>query len=164
MTQNINLSCALRKRPVAVATVLGSPQYSGIRGRALFYNLPQGVLVKAEVTGLPKGEECSSPIFAMHIHSGEECKGNADNPFFFAGTHYNPNSCEHPYHTGDMPPLFGVNGTALSCFLTDRFNINEVIGRAVIIHAKPDDFMTEPSGNSGEKIACGIIKPVGGFR
>jgi len=59
-----------------------------------------------------------------------------------------------------MPPLFGNNGRAVSIFLTNRFSIEEVIGKAVIIHGSPDDFTTQPSGNAGEKIACGIIRPV----
>lgn len=45
-------------------------------------------------------------------------------------------------------------------FLTDRFKVDDVIGRTVIIHDKPDDFTTQPSGNSGEKIACGIINRI----
>ena len=73
-------------------------------------------------------------------------------------THYNPNQCAHPYHAGDLPPLFGSNGYAFEAFLTDRFTVSEVIGRTVIIHSKPDDFSTQPSGNSGEKIACGEIR------
>ena len=117
------------------------------------------MLVRSEISGLPKNnEDCNSPVFGFHIHSGFDCSGTAEDPFSGALTHYNPENCEHPYHAGDMPPLFGVNGNAVSVFLTDRFTVSEVIGRAVIIHARPDDFMTQPSGNSGEKIACGIIR------
>ena len=43
-------------------------------------------------------------------------------------------------------------------FLTDRFTLKEIIGRTVVIHSMPDDFTSQPSGNSGEKIACGVIK------
>ena len=93
----------------------------------------------------------------MHIHSGMSCTGNKTDNFADAMTHYNPDNCPHPYHAGDMPPIFGVNGTAFSVFLTDRFSVKEIIGKSVIIHANPDDFTTQPSGNSGEKIACGII-------
>ncbi|MBP3600475.1 MAG: superoxide dismutase family protein [Clostridia bacterium] len=58
-----------------------------------------------------------------------------------------------------MPPLFEVNGRAFSVFLTDRFSVPQILGKTVIIHALPDDFTTQPSGNAGEKIACGIITP-----
>lgn len=51
---------------------------------------------------------------------------NIDDPFADAMSHYNPGRCEHPYHAGDLPPLFGNNGFALCAFLTDRFSIDEV--------------------------------------
>ena len=76
----------------------------------------------------------------------------------FGMKHYNPHGCDHPYHAGDLPPLFETSGLALSAFLTDRFTVDEVIGRTVIIHDQPDDFTTQPSGNSGTKIACGVIR------
>ncbi|MGN1123171.1 MAG: superoxide dismutase family protein, partial [Eubacterium sp.] len=79
-------------------------------------------------------------------------------PFADASTHSNSDNCPHPYYKGDMPPLFSAGGRAFSAFLSDRFTIDEIIGKAVIIHSSPDDFTTQPSGNAGEKIACGIIK------
>jgi Cu-Zn family superoxide dismutase len=57
-----------------------------------------------------------------------------------------------------MPPLFGNQGYAFLMFLTDRFTAREIIGKTVIIHDKPDDFTTQPAGNSGNKIACGVIQ------
>lgn len=111
------------------------------------------------VTGLPKNsDKCSQPIFAMHIHSGGSCSGNETDYFANAMTHYNPNNCPHPYHAGDLPPLFGCDGTAFSAFLTNRFSVQDIVGRTIIIHAKLDDFTTQPSGNSGTKMACGVIK------
>ena len=71
--------------------------------------------------------------------------------------HYNPLGCPHPYHAGDMPPIFGAAGYAFSAFVTDRFTVRDVVGRSVILHGSPDDFTTQPSGNAGEKIACGEI-------
>lgn len=142
----------------AVAFINGSSEFSQIKGRVLFYQLQNAVLVRAEITGLPKGDgECDNPIFAFHIHSGKECSGNETDPFANADGHYNPNECPHPYHAGDLPPLFSVNGKVFSAFLTDRFAVSEVLSRAIIIHSQPDDFTTQPSGNAGEKIACGII-------
>ena len=57
-----------------------------------------------------------------------------------------------------MPPLFINDGYAFMIFLTDRFKVDEIIGRTVIIHSMPDDFTTQPSGNSGMKIACGVVE------
>lgn len=76
----------------------------------------------------------------------------------YAGGHFNPGGKPHPFHSGDMPPLFGCDGMAYSIFLTNRFTPDEIVGRTVIIHLNPDDFTTQPSGNSGEMIACGVIR------
>lgn len=150
---------ALRKKPNAQACVTGSEKYPSLKGQVRFYRVCGGVLVRAEITGLPRGESGKSPIFAFHIHEGGQCAGNDRDPFADVKGHYNPTDLPHPYHAGDLPPLFGVNGTAFSVFLTDRFTVCEILNRAVIIHAMPDDLTTQPSGNAGEKIACGIIKP-----
>ncbi len=72
-------------------------------------------------------------------------------------SHYNPFECNHPYHAGDLPPLFANDVYAFSVFLTNRFNLSDVIEKTMIIHGNPDDFTTQPSGNAGEKIACGVI-------
>lgn len=165
---NISSSCShfrthlpsiLRSRPQAVASIAGSENYSSILGSVQFYQSNDGVVVLAKISGLPKSENpCQSQIFGFHIHGGTDCGGNMDDSFADAMSHFNPGGCGHPHHTGDLPPLFGNNGLALCAFLTDRFSVNEVIGRTVIIHDHPDDFTTQPSGNSGTKIACGVIK------
>jgi Cu-Zn family superoxide dismutase len=56
-----------------------------------------------------------------------------------------------------MPPLFSSGGRAFLVFLTNRFKVRDVVGRTVVIHAGRDDFTTQPSGDSGKKIACGVI-------
>lgn len=142
----------------AAACISGSDQYPYLRGTVRFYQLCDCVMVAAELTGLPVGDSfCDGQIFAFHIHEGTACSGNADDPFADAMGHYNPYQCQHPYHAGDMPPLFNVNGRAFLAFVTDRFKISEILGRAVIIHGMSDDFHSQPSGNAGEKIGCGII-------
>lgn len=154
-----NFYSLLRRRPHAAAIISGSDKYPAIHGRVLFYQLHGGVIVYAEITGLPAPEKpCTSPIFAFHIHSGAHCAGNIEDAFADAGTHYNPCDCPHPYHAGDLPPLFSANGNALSMCLSDRFTAAEIIGKTVIIHSSPDDFTSQPSGNAGEKIACGVIQ------
>ncbi|MDE6726740.1 MAG: superoxide dismutase family protein [Oscillospiraceae bacterium] len=147
-----------RKADAAVC-IKGSRKYPSITGKVRFYQMCGGVMMTAEVGGLPIGEKpCGGRIFGFHIHDGTECSGNKDAPFANAKGHYNPHNCEHPYHAGDMPPLFGVNGKAFLAFMTDRFNVTDIIGKAVIIHGMPDDFHTQPSGNAGEMIACGIVE------
>lgn len=154
----IHLPSVLRGRPQAAARMAGSESFPDISGTVRFYQTNKGVIVWAEINGLPLPEHpCRERIFGFHIHKGADCAGNMDDPFAGAMSHYDPDGCEHPYHAGDLPPLFGNNGFALSLFLTERFSVNEVIGRTVIIHDHPDDFTTQPSGNSGTKIACGVI-------
>lgn len=157
------LDTLLRARPQAWAYLRGSEHYPDLFGVVRFYEHPYGTLVVSEAEGLPDTQSaCASPIFGFHIHEGGVCMGNAEDPFADVGTHYDPQGCPHPYHAGDLPPLFGANGYAFGACLTDRFNVREVIGRTVILHAMPDDFFTQPSGNAGMKIACGEI--FGDFR
>lgn len=158
---NCNNTPLIQGQPQAAAVLTGSEEYPDIYGVVRFYTTRNGTLVYADVKGLPHNKErCGQEIFGSHIHSGESCTGNSDDPFADAGSHLNNENCPHPFHTGDMPPLFGNNGRAISVFLTNRFTIAEVIGKPIIIHGSPDDFSTQPSGNSGKKIACGIIRPV----
>lgn len=152
-------AAVLSRRPDAVAEIYGSDEHPAIRGRVSFYRVKCSVLAAAEISGLPADESgCGRRIFALHIHEGGMCTGNKADPFADVGTHYNPDNSPHPYHAGDMPPLFGNNGYAFSAFLTDRFSVEEILGRTVIIHGGTDDFSTQPSGNAGSKIACGRIE------
>jgi len=153
-----NLSQLIRQRPQAMAILYGGRDYPLIRGNVRFYGTRYGVLVVAEVTGLPIADSpCASPVFGFHIHAGRACSGTYDDEFADSLGHYDPNSCPHPHHAGDLPPLFGNGGHAFSAFLTDRFTVDEILGRTVVIHSAPDDFTSQPSGNSGVKIACGVI-------
>lgn len=157
----IHLPSILCGRAQAAASVTGGKSFPNISGIVRFYQTDAGVIVWAEINGLPKADGPSHErVFGFHIHSGTDCGGNADDPFADTMSHYNPGNAGHPYHAGDLPPLFGNNGTALSVFLTDRFSLREIIGRTVVIHDHPDDFATQPSGNSGTKIACGVIRAV----
>lgn len=146
----------LRRRPDAVAIVNGSSEYPEISGCVRFYQTPAGVILYSELYYLPTS--APEQIFGFHIHTGTSCSGNQEDPFADAMTHYNPYNQLHPYHAGDLPPLFGNDGYALSIILTNRFHVKEILGKAIIIHDQPDDFTTQPSGNSGDKIACGIIQ------
>lgn len=158
-----HLCSILRGRPQATANLAGSTSYPGLSGTVRSYQTDGGGSVLAEVSGLPKsGAPCREQIFGFHIHEGNDCNGSMDDPFADSMSHYNPGGYQHPHHAGDLPSLFGNDGYALSLFLTDRLSVDEVIGRTIIIHDLPDDFTTQSSGNSGTKIACGVIRRTAG--
>lgn len=164
MNHQFNCKCfpivqILQGTPQAIAHISGSSDYPQIAGTVRLYQSKSGVIVYADIRNLPDNETpCQKKIFGFHIHSGTACTGDKTDPFSAAMSHDNPDNCMHPYHAGDLPPLFGNHGIAVSVFLTDRFSVSEIIGKTMIIHDSPDDFITQPSGNSGTKIACGIIK------
>lgn len=147
----------LRKgNPDAVAWIKGNQDNPRLSGVVRFFTTPyEGVLIEAEMFGLPNiGEPKASNFYGMHIHE----YGNCTQPFDQAGEHYSREPSMHPQHTGDMLPLLGNQGYAWTSFYDKRFKIPEIIGRSVIIHAMPDDFMTQPSGASGVRIGCGVIR------
>ena len=129
-----------------VATINGYDMYPRIVGRVRFQQCKRGVLVTAHIRNLP-----TDGFFAFHIHEGNNCEEPQG--------HYNPNGALHPYHAGDLPPLLSNGGEAYMSVLTDRFTLDAIIGRTVIIHKNPDDFRTQPSGDSGDRVACGVIMP-----
>lgn len=90
--------------------------------------------------------------------TGISCTGTLEDEFANAGMHLNPTNCPHPYHIGDLPPLIENNGYAYMSVLLDKFKLEDIIGKVIIIHEMPDDFTSQPSGNSGKKIACGKIE------
>lgn len=136
---------------IAVASICGDAAHPELRGSVTFSPHCRGVLVRAKISGLPETE---SGFFALHIHEGPDCRGDG---FPATGGHYNPRGKAHPSHAGDLPPLLSCGGKAWLCVVTDRFRIPDVIGRTVVIHNRADDFHTQPAGNAGEKIACGVI-------
>ena len=140
------------ERPAAFATVQGDGAHPSLQGTVRFYPRSQGTLVVADVVGLPGSE---AGFFGFHIHEGGDCGGIG---FSDTGGHYNPQNRPHPQHAGDLPSLLSNNGTAWLSVLTGRFQVRDVIGKTVVIHSRPDDFTTQPSGNSGSKIACGVIR------
>lgn len=143
-------------RPQATAWVRGGSAYPQISGLVKFYDTPYGgVLVEAEVFGLPDiSVQGSSDFYAMHIHQNGDCSGN----FTQTGEHYNPAMQPHPEHDGDLLPLLGNQGYAWGAFYDKRFRVRDILGRSVVIHSRRDDFTSQPSGDSGDKIACGIIR------
>lgn len=153
-------------RPEAVAVLRGSALEPQISGTTEFYPAPGGTIVKVDVCGLPEYRPAmpgGQPIgpFGFHIHEGGTCGlGDGRDPFAAAGSHYNPQNQPHGNHAGDLPVLFSNHGCAHMTVFTDKFRVKDIVGRTVIIHQNPDDFRTQPAGNSGVRIACGVVKAV----
>ncbi len=139
-------------KPYASALMYGGKDAPSLYGRVDFYKKGKGMLVAADIGGLPKND---TGFFGFHIHEGTDCRGEG---FSGSKNHYNPEGKPHPKHAGDLPPLLLCGQIAHLEVLTDRFSPEDIIGRTVVIHNKPDDFNTQPSGNAGTKIACGVIK------
>ncbi len=136
----------------AMALIYGGPEAPSVFGKVKFYQKDSCVLIVADIDGLPKTD---TGFFGFHIHEGTSCTG--DN-FADSKAHYNPKNTPHPAHSGDLPPLMLCGDKAHLEVLTNRFKVSDIIGRTVIIHSNPDDFITQPSGNAGTKIACGVIE------
>lgn len=136
----------------AVAHIKGGEDAPYLSGKVEFYQRNGYVWVISDISGLP---ENNTGFFALHIHEGTSCRGE---DFPETGNHYNPTSAPHPMHAGDLPPLLSCDGKAYMAVKTNRFTVDDIIDRTVIIHSDADDFTTQPSGNAGFKIACGVIK------
>ncbi|MBO8137751.1 MAG: superoxide dismutase family protein [Desulfotomaculum sp.] len=137
------------------------PQINGV---VKFFNVPGSTWVSAEINGLPPyqpaggGEDPIGP-HGFHIHEFGNCRvGTPGDPFQAAGEHWNPTNQPHGNHAGDFPVLFSNNGYARMCFFTSAFKPYQVIGKSVIIHKNPDDYRTQPAGDAGKRLACGVIE------
>ncbi len=111
------------------------------------------------VQGLAEGEH------GIHLHETGNCDPSGEKAFEKAGGHFNPGGVTHPDHAGDLGNLtVGANGIVAFAFdsssLTfddSEFGVADADGTALVIHADPDDLATDPSGNSGARIACAVI-------
>ncbi|AJA47656.1 Cu/Zn superoxide dismutase [Clostridium pasteurianum DSM 525 = ATCC 6013] len=149
----------------AIAYVKGGSKYPNINGTVIFRDVADGCEVYVNIKNLPpyRPAEGSNPQigpFGFHIHE-KPCGniGTNDNPFPQTGEHWNPTNQPHGNHAGDFPVLFSnSNNITKMSFFTSKFKVRDIINRSIVIHESPDDYRTQPSGNSGKKIACGTIR------
>ena len=153
--------------PPGANAVLMNPEGEEI-GNVGFWELEQGVRLFAQAEGLPSG------IHAFHIHENGQCEGP---DFQSAGGHYNPTGNQHGWnnpegpHAGDLPNVHVAEGGMLAVeYFTDAVSLEDGAegtlfpegGTAVVIHEGADDYETDPAGDAGARIACGVIERAGG--
>jgi Cu-Zn family superoxide dismutase len=156
--------------PAAAAhvTLTGAPAKPGtpttattLGGTLQLAAAANGVQITGQVTGLAANSE-----HGFHIHQTGNC---SDPAFKSAGEHFNPDGAMHgapdsaTHHLGDLPMLkaddkgvASVDATIANATLADG-GMHDILGKALVVHARADDYKTQPSGNSGDRIACGVI-------
>jgi len=144
--------------PAAVAA-LKPTAGNNTSGQVRFVQQGGSVLVNARVTGLKPGQE-----HGFHIHEKGDCSAPDATS---AGGHYNPTGQPHgpqdaAHHAGDLPALKAdANGVAETSFRVSGVGIGSgeanIVGKGLIVHVSPDDYKTQPTGNSGARLACAVI-------
>ncbi|MDQ6887649.1 MAG: superoxide dismutase family protein [Gemmatimonadota bacterium] len=161
-------SALVTKHPVAAARATLANTSGGTVGAAELWQ-EAGGLVHVDVSAV----NLAPGAHGIHFHAVGRCDSSAT-PFSTAGAHYNPLNKQHGLtnsdgpHAGDAPNIqIGADGRGTLSFTTDRVTLTsggttllDADGSAVVIHAAPDDQTTQPSGNSGARVACGVIRSV----
>jgi len=152
---------------IAVAgAVIVSPSGAQLGTAEIWQDANSVVHVEAQLRDLPPGAH------GIHFHASGLCEGAGSTPFASAGEHFNPLGRQHGLdnpagpHGGDAPNFtIGADRLGRVSFTTDRVSITpgsttlfDGDGTALVIHANPDDQISQPSGNSGGRIACGVVR------
>lgn len=163
------LSCNTAPTPKAPGitkanAVVNPTQGNKTWGNITFIETPEGVQIVANVQGLPSGGK-----HGFHIHEFGDCSA-ADASS--AGAHFNPKNKKHgaptdsERHAGDLGNLEAdENGRAVYERLDKTITLNgpeSILGKSVVIHESEDDFKSQPAGNAGKRVACGLILPIEG--
>jgi superoxide dismutase, Cu-Zn family len=157
---------AAQEAPVTAKAALQDAQGKAV-GTVMLTQVPKGVVIRVELTDQPPGWH------GFHVHAVGKCEP----PFQSAGGHFNPESHKHGVaadqgmHAGDLPNLYvAKDGTATVEFIDPMISLGsgantlfDADGSALVVHAKADDYKTDPAGDSGDRIACGVVtKQAGG--
>lgn len=140
------------------AASLAGAAGSNVSGNVSFQEDNGALTVTASVTGAPPGEH------GLHIHANGICEGD----FTSAGGHFNPANTDHacppatPRHAGDLGNItIGADGSGTLTVTVRNATLaeaaNSVVGKAMILHAGTDDCQTQPTGDAGSRLACGVI-------
>lgn len=150
----------------ATATLQGAPG-DDISGTVTFHATDDGVHLVAEVQGVDGAGK-----HGFHVHENGQCDHEGEKHFTSAGGHFNPTGAEHacpptePRHAGDLGNIeVGANGSARMELAVTGLSLsgpNSLIGKAIILHANEDDCKTQPTGNAGDRLACGVVTAQGG--
>ena len=154
--------CSTAGGPAALAR-LEPTRGNTAAGEVRFRHQGDAVIVEGRVSGLKPGQE-----HGFHIHEKGDCSSGDG---MSAGGHFNPTAKPHgplhaEHHVGDLPALkAGADGVASFSVRVAGMGIGsgaaDIVGRALIVHAQPDDYSTQPTGNSGARIACAVIQRAG---
>ena len=143
------------------SAMLAPTKGSNVRGSVTFAESGSRLRVIAAVSGLAPNSE-----FGFHIHEAGDCSSGDG---MSAKGHFNPQGKPHAHagtperHAGDLPSLKSdANGNATINVVLDIITVSpgptSVVGRGLIVHAQPDDFKTQPTGNAGARSACAVIQ------
>lgn len=148
-------ACATTAPTPGASAQVAARSGSTLSGSVNFADLGGSVRVDAQFAGLTPGEH------GFHIHEVGDCSA-ADASS--AKGHYNPTGKRHGHHDsdnrhgGDMPNLAAnAQGEARLSAELKGLTLSEILGRSVVVHADPDDFVSQPAGNSGKRVGCGVI-------
>jgi Cu-Zn family superoxide dismutase len=154
------LAAAAKARAIAKLTALDGTA----AGTATFLATSHGVLIQFDLKGLTPGAH------AIHIHTSGNC--DAKVAFNSAGPHFSPEPnkmhgylAEHGAHAGDLPNQFAAaDGTLHASVISNAFSLGngkksifDRDGASIVVHAKADDYVGQPAGNAGDRVACGVI-------
>jgi Cu-Zn family superoxide dismutase len=133
---------------------IGATSGSQVKGSATLTANDKGVHFEVKVSGLTPG------VHGFHVHEVGDCSALDASS---AKGHYNPTGQPHGMHAGDLPDLT-ANGDGVATLSADvaGLSLSEgaggILNRALVVHADADDHKSQPAGNSGKRIGCGVIK------